>query len=156
MPRAPGGVSGGTAGDWDNTLGENTLNWDQGAGLAHVAWVNASLNTAVFGGTAGTVTLTDPISVGGLTFLSNSGYTIAAGTEGLTFGAATNQVRMLNVSGTTAGFANGQILSEAADLIEALEAEMDAFEKGANTMTDIADQQEINRLNALVEALVAE
>ena len=95
------GVSGGTAGDWDNTLGENTLNWDQGVGLAHVAWTNANLDTAVFGGTAGTVTLTDPISVGGLTFFSNSGYTIAAGTEGLTFGAATNQVRMLNVSGTT-------------------------------------------------------
>ncbi len=93
------GVSLGTVGDWDNTLGENTLNWDQGAGLAHVAWVNANLDTAFFGGTAGNVTLTDPITVGGLGFFSNSGYTITAGTEGLTFGTGTNHVRMLNVSG---------------------------------------------------------
>ncbi len=96
------GVSAGGAGDWDNTLGENTLNWDQGANLSHVAWTNANLDTAFFGGTAGTVTLTDPIVVGGLTFLSSTGYTLTAGTEGLSFGATNNTIRLVNSSnGTT-------------------------------------------------------
>lgn len=34
------------AGTWNSTL----ANWDQGAGLAHAAWNNANLDTAVFGG----------------------------------------------------------------------------------------------------------
>lgn len=90
------GVSGGTLGNWDTTL----TNWDQGSGLAHINWTNGT-NTAFFGGgaTGATVTLTAPVTVGGLGFASNSGYTITAGASGLTFGTGTNQVRMINVSG---------------------------------------------------------
>jgi len=46
------GVSLGTLGNWSTAIS----NWDQGAGLAYVPWDNAGLNTAVFGGTAGSVT----------------------------------------------------------------------------------------------------
>lgn len=78
------GVSGGTAGTWDTTL----KNWDAGA-APHVAWDNTNpFDTAVFGGTAGTVTLGSNVTVGGLTFNTN-GYSIAPGTGsfGITFGA---------------------------------------------------------------------
>ncbi len=103
------GVSLGTAGNWDTTL----TNWDQGNALAHTNWVNANLDTAYFGGTAATVTLTAPVTVGGLSFFSNSGYTIAAGAQGLTFGATDNIISLVNqtnsptssatISGTVAG-----------------------------------------------------
>jgi autotransporter-associated beta strand protein len=46
------GASQGGAGTWNTTI----KNWDAGAS-PHVAWVNASHDIAVFGGTAGTVTL---------------------------------------------------------------------------------------------------
>jgi len=75
------GASQGGAGTWDTTI----LNWDQGAVLPHVAWVNGNNDTAVFGGTAGTVTLGTGITVGGLTF-DAAGYIIASDT--LTFGTA--------------------------------------------------------------------
>lgn len=58
------GASGGTAGTWNAT----TLNWDQGAGLPHAAWGDGSAHKAVFGGTYGTVTLDEPLSVGGIAF----------------------------------------------------------------------------------------
>ena len=74
------GASDGGAGTWDTTI----LNWDQGA-EPHAAWVNANNDTAVFGGAAGTVTLAEPISVGGLQF-SAAGYTITGDT--LNFAAA--------------------------------------------------------------------
>lgn len=41
-------------GTWNTSL----TNWDQGSGLAHVAWNNASVDTAVFGGTYSTGTKT--------------------------------------------------------------------------------------------------
>ena len=63
-------------GDWD--VGA-AANWNTG-GL----WTNSLNNIAVFGGTAGTVTLVEPITAGGLTF-NASDYTITAGT--LTLGA---------------------------------------------------------------------
>ncbi len=97
------GVSGGTTGNWNTSL----TNWDQGAGLAHIAWDNTNTllnpaDTAVFGGTAGTVTIgAGGITVGGLTFFSNSGYTLTAGSNGLNFGAANNTINLINVSGTT-------------------------------------------------------
>ncbi len=92
------GTTQGGVGTWDETL--------QRWGTVHTGpyttvWDNTNLDTAVFGSTAGTVTLGVPITVGGLQFFSNSGYTIAAGASGLTFGAASNDVRMLNVTGTT-------------------------------------------------------
>lgn len=74
------GASTGTAGTWDTTI----LNWDAGAS-PHVAWVNGNNDTAIFGGTAGTVTLGTDITVGGLTF-STASYTISG--YSLTFGVA--------------------------------------------------------------------
>ncbi|MCX6873750.1 MAG: hypothetical protein NTW21_08075 [Verrucomicrobia bacterium] len=58
------GLSAGGNGIWNTTL----MNWDQGAGLAHVAWNNAKYDTAVFGGSGGTVTLGTDITLGGLQF----------------------------------------------------------------------------------------
>ncbi|MGC4013541.1 MAG: hypothetical protein QM755_03330 [Luteolibacter sp.] len=91
------GASGGTAGNWDTTI----TNWDQGSGLAHVAWNNASIDDAFFAGTGATVTLTAPVTTGNLTFTS-SGYTLA-GTNALTFGgtSATITNSTLATSGTT-------------------------------------------------------
>jgi hypothetical protein len=50
----PSGIPGGGAGTWDASLTnwDNTLTAD-----SSTAWLNANLDTAVFGGTAGTVTL---------------------------------------------------------------------------------------------------
>jgi len=81
------GVSQGSNGDWDTTI----LNWDQGAGLAHVAWNNAAIDDAVITNAAAsnqTLTLQEPITVGDLTVavtkdthFSNSTLTLA-GTGG--------------------------------------------------------------------------
>ena len=77
------GASAGGVGNWDTTI----TNWDAGA-VPYVAWDNANLDTAVFGGTAGIVTLTAPIIVGGLTFSHTSGtYTLQTGTLTLAAGA---------------------------------------------------------------------
>ena len=68
-------------GTWDTTALSWTLNADRTAPFQ--AWVNANADTAFFSGTAGTVTLSAPITAGGLTF-STDGYTIAGGTLSLT------------------------------------------------------------------------
>jgi autotransporter-associated beta strand protein len=45
---ASGNASGAAAlGTWNTTI----KNWDQGAGLAHLAWDNGAIDTAIFGGT---------------------------------------------------------------------------------------------------------
>lgn len=94
------GASAGGTGNWGTTL----TNWDQGSGLAMVAWNNANLNTAVFAGTAGTVTINAPVSAGGLTFTA-TGYTIAGGASPnvLTLGgtSATITTSALTTAGTT-------------------------------------------------------
>ena len=51
------GVSDGGPGTWNTT----TLNWDEGT-APHVAWNNTSISTAIFGGTAGTVTIS-PVGI---------------------------------------------------------------------------------------------
>jgi len=76
-----GASQGGTA-TWDTS----TMNWDAGSGLSRVAWTNLNNDTAIFGGTAGIVTLFEDVQVGGLTF-STSGYTIT-GAKVLKFGVA--------------------------------------------------------------------
>ena len=73
------GASAGGSGTWNTNL----QNWDLGADYPHVAWYNPNNDTAVFGGTAGTVTLGTDITVGGLTF--TAAYTLTGGT--VTFGA---------------------------------------------------------------------
>jgi autotransporter-associated beta strand protein len=73
-------VTGGT-GAWNTTNG----NWTIDSGVNNIAWVNENNDTAVFGGTAGTVTLGEGITVGGLTF-NTASYTVTNNT--LTFGSA--------------------------------------------------------------------
>jgi autotransporter-associated beta strand protein len=52
-----------------------------------VPWINANSDLAIFGGTAGTVTLTESITAGGLTF-NTDGYTLAGNGNTLTFGGS--------------------------------------------------------------------
>ena len=73
----------GGAGTWDNG---STSNWDTAAtGGSNSVWTNANNDTAVFGATAGTVTLGGGITVGGLQF-DTASYLITGNT--LTFGTA--------------------------------------------------------------------
>ncbi|MDT8390942.1 MAG: autotransporter-associated beta strand repeat-containing protein [Lentisphaeria bacterium] len=92
------GASDGGDGTWDTT----TTNWD-GA-----AWDNANNDIATFGGTAGTVTLGESITVGGLQF-DTAGYLIQdnGGGETLTFGTVGNITANQNaeISATLAGSA---------------------------------------------------
>ncbi len=78
-------AQGGT-GTW---LNGTTSNWDTLAtGGADSVWTNANNDTAVFGGTAGTVTLGSDVTVGGLDFAANN-YIIDPGTgTTVTFGNA--------------------------------------------------------------------
>ena len=68
----------GPTNDWNTT----DLNWDAG-----VAWTQT--NNAIFGGAGETVTLTEGIAAGGLTF-NSSGYTISGNTLTLAAAAAIN------------------------------------------------------------------
>jgi autotransporter-associated beta strand protein len=68
----------GPTNNWNTT----DLNWDAG-----VAWTQA--NNAIFGGVGETVTLTEGIAAGGLTF-NSSGHTISGNTLTLAAGAAIN------------------------------------------------------------------
>jgi len=89
------GASAGGAGTWNTTI----KNWDAGAG-PHVAWINSNNDTAIFGGTAGTVTLGTNVQVGGLRF-DTSGYTIS-GPYSLIFGATsdiTNNIGSITFAG---------------------------------------------------------
>ena len=74
-------VTGGE-GTWDLTLAK----WSTDGGASNILWDNASNATAVFSGTAGSVTLGVGITVGGLTFHDAPGYLLSGDT--LSFGAA--------------------------------------------------------------------
>ena len=80
-----GTITGGT-GTWNTTNG----NWTTDAGANNVAWVNVAgtpKNNAVFGGTAGTVTLGEAISLRNLSFTNTAGpYTITGSTLNFTGG----------------------------------------------------------------------
>ena len=69
-----GSVTGGT-GAWITT--STVGNWTADGGANNIAWVNANNDSAIFGGTAGTVTVTS-ITANSLTF--NSGYTVTGST----------------------------------------------------------------------------
>ena len=83
------GTNLGGTGTWDTI----TANWWDGVST-DAAWPNSLLDTAVFSGTAGTVTLGGPINVGALVFNSD-GYLLTGGTLTLG-GAATMDVSGLN------------------------------------------------------------
>ncbi|MEM5439960.1 autotransporter outer membrane beta-barrel domain-containing protein [Paraburkholderia diazotrophica] len=100
-----GPSGGGGSGTWDNT----TANWFNGA--TAMPWVGG--NTAAFGGTAGTVTVSGTMTVGGLTF-GTSGYTITGGTLAtsggtLTITGANNNINA-NIGSTIAGGSNLAVL----------------------------------------------
>lgn len=88
----------GGAGTWNDQVSPN---WWAGSG-ADTVWNNASNDTAVFWGTnaSPTVTLGSGITVGGLTF-KTTGYTLDAGANILTFGAADNAITFNNVATAT-------------------------------------------------------
>jgi fibronectin-binding autotransporter adhesin len=67
---APNGVIDGGTGSWDNV----STNWTDAAGAANSSWQNG---VAVFAGSAGTVTITQPIFFSGMEFMSD-GYAINA------------------------------------------------------------------------------
>ncbi len=105
------GNSDGVSGTWNTTL----ENWDQGSGLAHVAWVNGS-NVADINGGSQTMTLGANIILGGIVQKSGgtsvviaggSGpYTLTLGITGAnTFLAAANDTtgRTLTVNAVIAG-----------------------------------------------------
>lgn len=85
-------ITGGT-GAWNTTNG----NWTTDAGVNNIAWVNQAgtpKDDATFGGTAGTVTLGEAISLRNLTFTNTAGtYTITGSTLNFTAGTIiTNSV----------------------------------------------------------------
>jgi len=86
----------GAAGTWDTT---NPRWWD---GSAYGIWNNGNLDTALFWGTAGTITLGTPITVGGLTF-NTTAYAlgVAANANAITFGGTTNNIILNNVAAAT-------------------------------------------------------
>ncbi|MFC5453241.1 autotransporter-associated beta strand repeat-containing protein [Prosthecobacter fluviatilis] len=71
-----GGLITGGSGTWTDGLG----NWNTGSGDA--TWNSATPDAAIFGGTAGTVTLGGAVTVGNMVF--NSVYTLAGGGNTLT------------------------------------------------------------------------
>ncbi|MFN0077667.1 MAG: beta strand repeat-containing protein, partial [Prosthecobacter sp.] len=73
-------ITGGT-GTWADGLG----NWNTGAG--DTTWNNATPDAAIFGGTAGTVTLGGAVTVGNMNF--SSAYTLAGGGNILTLASST-------------------------------------------------------------------
>ena len=76
----PAGAGGGS-GTWDTT----TASWNDGS--TAVTWNNAAGDTAIFGGTAGTVTLSEAITAGGLD-LTTDGYTLTGNTLTISGGGA--------------------------------------------------------------------
>lgn len=93
----PAGDPNGGAGNWDLT----TANWDTAvSGGSAINWTDGDL--AVFGGTAGTVTLTDPITVSGLRF-DTTGYIINGETNAktLTFASGNNAIVLNNIAAAT-------------------------------------------------------
>jgi fibronectin-binding autotransporter adhesin len=73
-----GGATGGT-GTWSTSA----LLWNNAGTMQ--AWNNAVNNLALFGGTAGTVTLGSPVTVVGMTF-NTTGYALEGNGQALTFG----------------------------------------------------------------------
>ncbi len=107
------GASQGGAGTWNTTI----QNWDQGAGLPHVAWVNANLDDAVFGTSGGTVTLNTGITARNLTF-DVAGYTVTGNT--LTLDGATPTVTVTanaTISSILAGSAGLTVAGPSASVL---------------------------------------
>jgi autotransporter-associated beta strand protein len=95
---ANGATQGGT-GTWDTS----TSRWGIAAtGPYLLNWNNANNDTAIFGGTAGTVTLASPITLGGILF-NTSGYTVAGNTLTLAATGMLSASQSATISSTLAG-----------------------------------------------------
>ena len=84
-------------GSWNDN---STANWDTLAlGGADSVWLNSNPDIAVFGGTAGTVSLTSAITTGGITF-NTTAYALASdiGTHTLSFGTGDNTILFNNIA----------------------------------------------------------
>jgi fibronectin-binding autotransporter adhesin len=97
------GASQGGDGTWNTTL----RNWDLGSAYPHVAWDNANNDTAVFGGTPGTVTL-GTVAAGSVTFTNFTGtYTLTGGSltnsGGITVAANAGAVTLSTPVGGSGG-----------------------------------------------------
>jgi autotransporter-associated beta strand protein len=73
------GINLGGVGTWDNLT---TSNWWDGLSASDVPWNNSNMDTAVFWGSAGTVTLGVPITAGAFQF-KTTGYTLTGSTLAL-------------------------------------------------------------------------
>jgi len=69
-------ITGGT-GTWNTTTALG--NWTADGGANNIAWVNANNDGAIFGGTAGTVTVTS-VTANSLTFNTTAGYIVTGST----------------------------------------------------------------------------
>ncbi len=109
----------GGAGNWNNAL----TNWDTlAAGGADTAWTAGDI--AVFSGTGATVTLTDNITVGGLTFNKVNGgttyYTLNANGNTLSFASGDNAIRLnIGNGGPPNATITGQVAGTGANVIVA-------------------------------------
>jgi hypothetical protein len=110
------GTSDGVNGTWNTTL----KNWDQGSGLAHVAWVNGG-NTAEINNASQTLTLGANIILGGIVqksggtsvVIAGGSYTLTLNITGAnTFLAAANTTtgRTLSVNAVIAGAAGKNLV----------------------------------------------
>ncbi len=115
------GTPGGGTGTWNATVQNWTLNSYAGSGSGYVAWPNSTNDNAVFGGTAGTVTIGAGVALGDLAVeTSNHIFTIGgnitltnnsfsgAGLASSTF-QATSGSRTLIFAGTGASTFSGRL-----------------------------------------------
>lgn len=118
-------VGRGGAGTWNTT---SSLWSPSGDGVSgpYSAWSNGTLDKAIFGGTAGTVTLGTPITANGLTF-ETSGYVLNSGT--LTLGGTTPTI----TTNTSATATINSILAGTAGLTKAGAGTLSL--NGVNTFT---------------------
>jgi autotransporter-associated beta strand protein len=131
--------TGGT-GTWNTSL----LNWDAGVS-PHVAWNNANNDSAIFGGTAGTVTLGVPIGLTNITFaagsLGTSQYTIAGSTLNFTSGGLIANLNGTNgkiqtISSTITGAPNVNLITSGGDTTSGLKfAPIDGAVQNLGTVT---------------------
>lgn len=106
-PGQTAGTTGGGTGAWDLT----SSYWYNGT--TDTTWTNANNDTAIFGGAAGTVTLGQATTAGGLTF-DIAGYTVTGST--LTLGGATPAITVNGAATDTATISS--VLAGSAGLVK--------------------------------------
>lgn len=119
-------IGSGGSGDWSLSAPAWSPGND-GVSGPYAAWNNAALDNAIFGGTAGTVTLGSPITVNRLTF-NSSGYTLTGGT--LTLAGATPTISTVGSTNIVSIYST---LAGSAGLTKSLAGTLRLF--GANTFT---------------------